>query len=294
MANSIGRVRNPITGQMAMGVAGERALLAAISHLILIGFTILVAFPVIWMVVASFKSRGEFTTNIWGLPQVFTLDNYSSAWEAAHLGTALLNSLIVAGVTTALVLVLALLAGYALARFKLRFTVAIFLLFILTMQAPVPIIPLYVMIVKIGLSDTLPGLILPTVASGLPLAIFIFRAFFRQIPGELIEAALVDGATRWTTFWRIVIPISTPAIATVTILQFLTTWNDFVNPLILLHSAGNQTLPVALQAFSYTFGRTVWEQVFAALTVGSMPMILIYLLMQRWFIQGLTSGAIKG
>jgi len=276
------------------GVRGERIILNLTSHGILIFFTILVVFPVVWMVLASFKSRGELTSNVWGLPQVFTLDNYASAWEAAHLGTALLNSIIVASVTTLLVLILAMLGGYALARFKLRFTVAIFLLFVLTMQAPVPIIPLYVMIAKIGLMDTLAGLILPTIASGLPLAIFIFRAFFRQLPGELVEAAIVDGATQWTAFWRIVVPVSTPAIATVTILQFLATWNDFVNPLILLHSAARQTLPIALQAFSYTFGRTVWEQVFAALTMGSVPVIIIYLLMQRWFIQGLTSGAIKG
>ena len=279
---------------LQLGVKGQDRLRKTLSHLILVFFAVVVGYPVLWMFIASFKSGGELMSNPWGLPSNLALINYTTAWEAGQLGPALRNSIIVASVTVFLVLILAMLAGYALARFRLRFSVAIFLLFILTMQAPVPIIPLYILIAKLNLIDKLPGLILPTVANGLPLSIFIFRAFFRQVPADLIDAAVVDGATRLGAFLRIVLPISTPAIATVGILQFLGAWNDFFNPLVFLHSTNSRTLPVAIQSFSYTFGRTSWEQVFAALSIASIPMIMIYLLLQRWFIRGLTSGAIKG
>jgi len=277
-----------------LGVKGQERLAALLSHLILLFFAVIVGYPVLWMFISYFKSGGELMNNPWGLPSSLSPVNFKAAWENGDLGPALRNSLIVASSTVVLVLVIATLAGYALARFRLRFSVAIFLLFIVTMQAPVPIIPLYVLIAKLGLVDTLPGLILPTVANGLPLSIFIFRAFFRQIPSELLDAAVVDGTSRLGAFLRVVIPISGPAIATVGILQFLGAWNDFFNPLVLLHSADNRTLPVAIQAFQFTFGRTNWEEVFAALSIGSIPMIIIYLLLQRWFIKGLTSGAVKG
>jgi raffinose/stachyose/melibiose transport system permease protein len=283
-----------LSQQPALGMKGQERLSKLVSHLILVFFAVVVGYPVLWMFLASFKSGGELISNPWGLPSNLALTNYATAWESGALGPALRNSLIVAISTVLLVLLIAMPAGYALARFRLRFSVAIFLLFILTMQAPVPIIPLYILIVKLNLVDTLPGLILPTVANGLPLSIFIFRAFFRQIPSELLDAAAVDGATRLGAFLRIVVPVSMPAIATVSILQFLGAWNDFFNPLVLLHSTDTRTLPVAIQSFSFTFGRTSWEQVFAALSIGSIPMVIVYLLLQRWFIQGLTSGAVKG
>src|SRR5215831_11613502 len=283
-----------LSRQPYLGVKGQARLARIISHLILAFFAVVVGYPVLWMFLASFKSGAELTGNPWGLPANLALANYTTAWEAGALGSALRNSVIVAVSTVILVLAIAMPAGFALARFRLRFSVAIFLLFILTMQAPVPIIPLYILIVKLNLIDKLPGLILPTVANGLPLSIFIFRAFFRQIPSELLDAAAVDGTTRLGAFLRIVLPISTPAIATVSILQFLGAWNDFFNPLVLLHSPANRTLPVAIQAFSFTFGRTNWEQVFAALSIASIPMVIVYLLLQRWFIEGLTSGAVKG
>src|SRR2546428_1367366 len=165
MARTLTMFRNP-----QLGIKGQERLMKLLSHLILVFFAVVVGYPVLWMFTASFKSGGELISNPWGLPANLALTNYVTAWEAGALGPALRNSLIVAISTVILVLIIAMLAGYALARFKMRFSVAIFLLFILTMQAPVPIIPLYILIVKLNLIDTLPGLILPTVANGLPLS----------------------------------------------------------------------------------------------------------------------------
>lgn len=264
------------------------------SHLILAFFTVVIVYPVVWMIFASFKSNSEIVTNVWGLPQTLQWENYTGAWESADLGYALLNSVIVSVGTVLVVTVLAALAGFAFAKFSFRFALTIFLIFVFTMHAPAPVIPLYVMLVKLGLTDSRIGLILPMAAGGIPLAIFIFRAYFQSMPRELLDAAKVDGCTEFIAFLRVVLPISGPALATVAILQFVGAWNEYFLALILVRSAEMRTIPLAIQVFFYAWGRTEWEQVFAALSIGSLPMILLYIIMQRQFIQGLTAGSLKG
>ena len=274
----------------------QSLLTKLLSHGVLLVFTVFIVYPVLWMGLASLKSKGELVSNIWGLPESWAFENYTRAWETANLGFALINSMIVSFVMKEYPHdVMPLYSqGYALARFKFRFATAILLLFVLTMQAPVPVIPLYVMLVQLGLTDSYPGLILPAVAGGLPLSIFIFQSYFRTIPRELHEAAVVDGCSPFVAFLRVIVPISAPVFATIAILQFLGSWNEYFLPLILVRSPEMRTLPLAIQVFFYDWGRSEWEQVFAALTIGSLPMIIVYILMQRQFIQGLTSGAVKG
>ena len=272
----------------------DRLLSGAVSHLLLAIFTLVVVYPVAWMVFSSVKTQTELLSNIWGLPRSLALSNYADAWRAAGLGRALFNSVFVSLSSVLLVVAFASLAGYALAKFRFRFATLIFLVFVLTMQAPVPVIPLYVLLVRLRMTDSYLGYILPLAAGGLPLAIFIFRAFFTTIPRELEEAAIVDGSSRLGAFLRIIMPVSTPAIATVAILQFLAAWNEYFLALILIRSPELRTLPLALQVFFFEWGRSEWGQVFAALSVGSVPMIVLYVLMQRRFIQGLTAGAVKG
>jgi len=272
----------------------ERGLVKFSSHLILAFFTAAIVYPVVWMGLASLKTRAEIVTNVWGLPRSPAWENYRGAWESANLGSALFNSCVVSLSTVVLVICLAAVAGYAFARFQFRFSALLFLIFVFTMQAPTPVIPLYVMLVRLRLTDSLVGLILPMVAGGLPLAIFIFRAFFQSIPGELLDAAKVDGCTELGAFTRVVVPISGPAVATVAVLQFVGAWNEYFLALILIRSASMRTIPLAIQVFFYAWGRTEWEQVFAALCVGSFPMIALYVFMQRQFIQGLTAGSLKG
>jgi raffinose/stachyose/melibiose transport system permease protein len=272
----------------------ERLLTTWVSHLILAFFTVVIIYPVFWMLLASFKSNSEIVTNVWGLPSTLQWENYANAWSNAKMGYALMNSVLVSLGTVILVTLLGALAGFAFAKFQFRYALALFLLFVFTMHAPSPVIPLYVMLVKLGLTDSRLGLILPMVAGGIPLSIFVFRAYFQSIPGELLDAAKVDGCTDLSAFWRVVVPISGPAIATVAILQFVGAWNEYFLSLILIRSAEMRTIPLAIQVFFYAWGRTEWEQVFAALSIGSLPMILLYIIMQRQFIQGLTAGSIKG
>jgi raffinose/stachyose/melibiose transport system permease protein len=269
-------------------------LVATASHLILLLFTVVIVYPVVWMVFASFKSNTEIVTNVWGLPTTLHWENYTGAWNSAELGYALLNSVVTSLGTVLLVIVLASTAAYAFAKMSFRGSLALFLLFVFTMHAPAPIIPLYVMLVKLGLTDSRIGLILPMAAGGIPLSIFIFRAFFQSIPRELLDAAKVDGCTELAAFLRVVAPISGPATATVAILGFVGAWNEYFLPLVLLRSPEMRTIPLAIQVFFYAWGRTEWQQVFAALTIGSLPMIVLYVIMQRQFIQGLTAGSLKG
>lgn len=285
----------PARRQTGLGSLQLDAWLTGIgSHLILLCFTLIIVYPVLWMLFASFKSKGEIVENIWGPPQSLVWENYVDAWNTAKLGYALFNSVVTSVGSVALVIALASLAGYAFAKLRFRFATLIFLIFVFTMHAPAPIIPLYVMLVKLGMTDSRIGLILPMVAGGLPLSIFIFQAFFRSIPTELLDAAKVDGCTELTAFLRVVLPISGPAIATVAILEFVGAWNQYFLALVLLRSAEMRTVPLALQVFFYDYGRTEWSQVFAALSIGSLPIIILYIIMQRQFIQGLTAGSLKG
>jgi raffinose/stachyose/melibiose transport system permease protein len=265
-----------------------------LSHLVLIIFSLIIVYPIVWMAITSFKTQSDLLSNLWGLPTALAWQNYTNAWQTANLGSALLNSIIVSTTTTVLVAALAALAGYALCTFSFRLSGAILLLFVLTMQVPVPIIPLYVLIVQLNLANTYLALIAPLTAGGLPISIFIFWGYFQTLPSELRDAAVVDGCSEWAAFLRVILPIAGPAVASVCILEFLAAWNEYLLPLILTSSPDLHTLPLAIQVFFYTYRTTDWGQVFAALTVGALPTILLYLFLQRLFIQGLTSGVAKG
>jgi raffinose/stachyose/melibiose transport system permease protein len=267
----------------------------SVAYLVLTAFTLVIAYPVIWVVVGSFKIGAEIYQNVWGLPATITWVNYVYAWTRAYIPDYILNSVIVSVSTVALVLALASAAAYSFSTFRFRGGYALYLLFVLLLivPAPVSIIPLYVIESRLGLMDTYLALILPYTAGGLPLSIFIFKAFFDSIPTELRDAARIDGCTNLGAFLRVVLPVSTPALATVTILVFLGAWNEFFLALLFIRKPQLMTIPLGLQTFFYQY-RVEWGYLFAALTMTVAPIIIVYLLMQRQFISGLTAGAVRG
>jgi raffinose/stachyose/melibiose transport system permease protein len=280
--------------QQRFSILLSRRLPKLLSHVILLFFSLVIVYPIVWMALSSFKTQGDLFSNLWGLPRSLAWQNYMNAWQTADLGHALFNSILVSVFTTLLVAAIAALAAYALCSFRFLLAGAILLIFILTMQAPVPVIPLYVLLVQLNLTDSYLGLIIPLVAGGLPISIFIFWGYFQTIPHEMRDAAVVDGCNEWQAFLRVILPISGPAIASVGILEFIGAWNEYFLPLILVRSPELRPLPLAIQVFFYTYRTTDWGQVFAALTIGALPMIVLYLFLQRLFIQGLTSGVVKG
>lgn len=278
-----------------LGVKAARRLADGLSYLVLTVCAVIVGYPVVAMVLNSFKSTYEMYSNPWGLPAHLGWANYIYAWNQAQIPSFMLNSLIVSVASVAFTVALASFAAYAFATFEFRFSRPLFLVFALLLIVPVPvsIIPLYVIVSRLHLMDTYWALILPYTAGGLPLSIFILRAYFQSIPHELADAARIDGCTQMQSFLRVILPISTPALATVTIFQFINSWNEFFLALIFIHKSSMMTLPLGLQSFFYNYS-VQWGYLFAALSTALVPVIVVYVLMQRQFINGLTSGALKG
>jgi raffinose/stachyose/melibiose transport system permease protein len=266
-----------------------------LTYLILVLFTLVVAFPLIALFLGSFKGQYDFYANPWGWPAAFHLDNYVYAWTSAQIPRFFVNSVIVTAATVALTLVLASCAAYGFSTFHFRGSRVLFFMFVLLLIIPVPItiIPLYVIVVRLHLIDTYFALILPYTAGSLPLSIILLRAFFESIPHELADAARVDGCTHRSAFVRVILPVAKPGLATVTILAFINAWNEFFLGLIFIRNQDLMTLPLGLQSFFYQY-RTDWTHLFAALTMTIVPIIVVYVAMQRQFIAGLTAGATRG
>jgi raffinose/stachyose/melibiose transport system permease protein len=257
---------------------------------------IIVIYPFITLILGSLKSEGEFFANPVGFPKSLEWHNYADAWQQAHIAQFTINSAIVAAGTVILTLFCAGTASFALSRFAFPGNRIIYLSFVILLTLPVQvyIIPLYVIVVKAKLADNLLGLILCYTTGSLPLSVFLFKTYFDAIPGELMDSARLDGCSDWLTFTRVVLPLSRPIVATVSIFTFVQAWNEFFLALIFIHSPDRQTLPLGLQAFFVNQFQTQFPELFATLTISIAPIVIVYLLLQRQFIAGLTAGAVKG
>jgi multiple sugar transport system permease protein len=253
-------------------------------------------FPFYWLINTSLKTGPDLSTSAL-IPPHPTLDNFQSIFRDSNFTTALKNSAIVALVTTALALVIGSFCAYALARLRIRFkfTILAIILTITTFPQITIAAPIFKLWRDIGLYNTIPGLVIPYLTFALPLAIYILTSFFREIPRDLEEAALVDGATNFQAFYKVVVPLAAPGLATAGILTFIAAWNEFLLAITLTSSASARTVPAAIAFFT---GSTQFEQplgtISAASVVISVPLILMVLLFQKRIVAGLTAGAVKG
>jgi multiple sugar transport system permease protein len=252
--------------------------------------------PFVYMLSTSFKSK----TYVLTLPPQFiphpaTASNYPEAWHTGDLGRALVNSVVVAVFTTAICLLLSSMMAYGFARLRFRGKEVVFKVLLLGLMIPpiMLIIPQFVLAKYLGLLNSLPGLIVFYVGSNLALTTFLLRGFFSTIPVELEDAMEIDGASQWTRYWRLVLPLSKPALATATIFTFLASWDEFSWALTITNDPRRRTLPLALALFQGQ-NSTLWGLVFAAAMIAVIPVIAVFLVLQRYFVQGLTAGAIKG
>ena len=227
-----------------------------------------------------------------------TLNNFPAAWRIANVPLLAFNSFIVTAASVVLILFLASLAAYGFARLNFVMKEPLYLLFLagLMLQAAAIMVPLYQVNVAFGLLDTYFALVGPYVALGLPFAILILRGFFEGLPEEIEDAALIDGATRFTIYWRIMLPLTRPALATVAIFTGLGTWNDFLLPMLMTSKPGLRTMPLGLILFELegSIGLVLHEYRFALFIMMTLPIIIVFILLQRKFMSGLTAGAIKG
>jgi raffinose/stachyose/melibiose transport system permease protein len=267
----------------------------AVRYLLLSCFAVVILYPFVLMVFGSLKSQTAFLANPVSLPTTFDLSNYQFAWNEAHIPKFAFNSLIVATGTVFLTLVSGSMAAFALSRIRFRGRIWIYSAFVALLTIPVQIyiIPLYVLVVRAHLSNSLFGLILPYTAGSLPLAVFLLKTYFDQLPSELMDAARLDGCDNRMILLKVVLPLSRPVLSTVTIFTFVQSWNEFFLALVFIHNPDLQTLPLGLQAFFVNQYETQFPQLFATLALSIAPVVMVYLFLQKQFIAGLTAGAVK-
>jgi raffinose/stachyose/melibiose transport system permease protein len=257
--------------------------------------SILVIVPLIVLLSVALKSPVELLNNPLGWPEQFLWSNFARAWNNASLGQAFFNSVLITSVTLLGLIVFGALAAYPLARFTGPWSQRIYLYFVAGLIVPIQLglFPLYKEMHDLELINTYHGAILLYIAINLPFVIFLYTGFIKTVPRELEEAALLDGAGPLRTFWLVVFPLLRPVTATVAITSALSTWNDFFIPLIFLQRDGMQTLPLAVFNFVGQYNNN-WALIFASVIISSIPLVVIFLVLQRYFIKGIAAGALRG
>lgn len=266
---------------------------AALYAALLVGAAVML-FPFAWMVSTSLTSDAAlFATPPQLIPSPPQPQNYGRVADLYPILTFLRNSLIVAAISTSFQLVSSAMAAYAFARLHFRGSNSLFVVYLATMMVPLPVIiaPLFIEMRYLGLVNSYPGLILPGVASAF--GTFLLRQAFLTLPREIEEAAFVDGASHWTVFWRIVLPLSKPALATFGIFAFMASWNSFLWPLVVTNSLDMMTLPVGLSNLQGQY-TTAWNLVMAGSTISVIPILIVYIAAQRYVIRGFATSGIKG
>ena len=250
--------------------------------------------PVLYIIIGGFRTNSQITNNPSGLPDPWVIQNYVNVAQSDTFWVELKNSLIVAVFTMLGVVVLGIMVSYVIARYKFKYAPLMYSLFSAGLMFPmtVGITPLYLMIRNLGLSNSLAGIILPQIAFGLPQTIIILVPFLQSIPNELEEAALLDGCSRLGFFWRMVIPLAIPGVATVGILQFVGSWNGYMLPLFVLSSSDNYTLPLGVSMFSSEHSVDT-AAVLAFTSLAMLPALICFTIFQKKIVGGLT-GAVKG
>jgi len=270
--------------------------LVAISYGILVIGTIIVAYPILFLLFTSLKSTAEFFVNLFGFPKQPVWSNYKAAWSTGHLGDYFFNSVFVTVGSVLLVTLLSTLGGYALGRMhvpKSEFIIMAFMTFNFIPGIAI-YISLYKMMATMRLLSSHAALILPYTAWQIPFSMYIFKKYFETIPMDIIESARIDGCSELTTFVKIVLPLITPAIATVVVFTFIGNWGELMWAQITTASSMTlKTLPVGLLNFKTEMG-VEWGQYAAGLSLVTIPLVLVFGYFQKYFVAGLTQGAVKG
>jgi raffinose/stachyose/melibiose transport system permease protein len=252
--------------------------------------------PLVLLVVTALRPLSDFIGQgplSW--PSSFTFDNFLDAWGIGNFASTYRNSALIALIKVPLGVLVSAMLGFALAKLRMKFrrTVMFSVFLGLTIPIYIAIVPVFIMMRSVGGTDNLLGLLGPYLAFGIPFEVLVLQAFFRQLPDEIIEAARVDGAGDWRIFLTVVLPLSAPALVTVAILDAVATWNEFLFALILLNSDANKTIPVGLLNFQGQFANNS-TGLAAGILIAVVPILIAYVLLQRWIVSGLTAGALKG
>ncbi|GAB2797803.1 carbohydrate ABC transporter permease [Streptomyces chlorus] len=274
----------------------EGGVLNVFSHGILVIWAIMVALPLLWAVMTSFKDDASIFGSPWSLPDELHFENWSRAWTQAHMSDYFLNTILVVGGSLIGTLVLGSMAAYVLARFEFPGNRFIYYLFVGGMSFPImlALVPLFYVVNNMGLLNTIHGLILVYIAYSLPFTVFFLTAFFRTLPSSVAEAACVDGASHSRTFFQIMLPMAKPGLISVGIFNFLGQWNQYMLPTVLNTDEDKHVLTQGLVQLAVSQGyKGDWSGLFAGLVMAMLPVLAAYIVFQRQVVQGLTAGALK-
>ncbi len=274
---------------------GEKAFLS-VTHAVLVFWSIIVIGPMLWTLMTSFKSTREIFASPFSLPDGLHLENYANAWTDAGIGKYFLNTVLVVGSALVLVMVLGAMCAYVLARFEFPGSKAVYYLMLAGLTFPVflAIVPLFFTLRNLGLLNTLPGLSLTYVAFALPFTVFFLFAFFKTLPYEISEAASLDGAGEWATFFLVMLPMARNGFASVAIFNFLGLWNQFLIPVAINTNVDNYVLSQGMAYFASQAGYAVdFGALFAAVVITVTPVLIVYIIFQRQLQGSVSQGTMK-
>ena len=268
---------------------------SVIKYIVLVILSLTCLYPLAWLIINSFKNDTELFNSPWTLPKSFEIMNYVTAWTSGKIGVSLLNSTFVSLISVGITILVGSMAAFAIKRLKWKLSGPVLAIFLIGVMIPIhsTLIPLFIVFNKIKITDQYIALILPYVAFALPTSIFILTGFMGTFPKEIEEAAVMDGCSMMGVFWRIILPLSKSAIATITVFNFVSMWNELMFALIFMSSPAKMTLPVSLTRFKGQYS-TNWSVQLAATTIMIIPSILVYMFLNNRIIEGVTAGAVKG
>jgi raffinose/stachyose/melibiose transport system permease protein len=272
-------------------------LARTVSIVLVLAVLVVQTYPIIWIFLTSLRTPADFAAgNPFSLPGAITLDNYIRAFERSDLVRYFVNSFIVAGAAIFLLVALSMMAAYAIRILGFRFSNAVLGVFLIGIIVPIQVtlIPLFIAYRDVGILDSYQALIIPMVGFALPISVYLFVAFFSFIQHEILEAAVLDGSGPYSTFFRIILPMSVNTIVTVAFVNAVFIWNDFVFANTFIFSSEHKTIPLGLQDFIGAMGATDWTATFAAVSITLVPLLLVFLVLNRAIIYGLEAGAAKG
>jgi len=275
----------------------KRAGLLAFQYLPGIIWMLISLFAVAWLVISSLKTNREIFAGVWDLPKTLFLGGYSRVWQQMNMARYMLNSAVLSIAVVGILDIIAAMSSYVLTRFQFRGARIVLLYFMAGMAIPVLLIvvPLYLVLNKLGLLNNLVGLGLVYVAVSTPFSIFVLTGFFRTLPSEIMDAAVVDGASDFGVFWRVAFPLARPGITTISIFNFLGVWGEYLLALMLIHTEEWTTLPLGLYLLRMQQQMsTDWTSMFAGVVIAMVPSVIIFLILQERLAAGLTTGALKG
>ncbi|MCL6441906.1 MAG: carbohydrate ABC transporter permease [Alicyclobacillus sp.] len=265
-----------------------------IAYIILVLFAIIALYPLFNMVLMSFKDLPGIMSQPFSWPTSWNLSNYTTAWTQGNLSSYLINTAIVSLVSVATILFFSSMAAYVIARFEFRGNQLIYLTFLAGLALPIQMIavPLFILMKHLYLLNNLLSVILIYSSSGLSFSVFLLVNFIRSIPKDLEEAAFLDGATHFQTYWHVILPLIRPSLSATGLLNFITAWNGFFFPLILLSDPNRMTVAVGVLSFIGEYG-TQWNLLLPALVIVMLPTIVVFSVASRQFIRNITGGAVK-